>query len=115
MQDNDNDGFGDNFTTQGGPPSEIHAGNDCDDESILVHPQQDEYCNEIDDNCDGSIDDSDAIDQSTWYHDADNDGFGNIANTILNATRQMDLFQILKTVMMRMNLSLLKEQKSVMA
>ena len=59
---------------------------DCNDADALIHPAgtdtdgvefdaASETCNDIDDNCDGDIDE-DAIDETTWYADADLDGYG---------------------------------------
>jgi len=50
---------------------------DCDDDDAAVFPGADERCNEIDDDCDGDIDEDDAIDAPTWYRDGDGDGYGN--------------------------------------
>ena len=47
---------------------------DCDDENADISPDAEEVCNDIDDNCNGLIDDE-ASDAGTWYFDADNDGF----------------------------------------
>jgi len=47
---------------------------DCDDFNDNVFPFADERCNGVDNNCSGSEDD--AEDASTWYPDADRDGFG---------------------------------------
>lgn len=44
-----------------------------------MYTGNDEVCNGIDDNCDGSADGLDAIDPSTWFADSDEDGFGNAA------------------------------------
>jgi len=49
---------------------------DCDDTSSFVRPDHEEWCNGIDDDCDGEIDEDDAINPDTWYVDADGDGFG---------------------------------------
>ena len=49
--------------------------NDCAPDDAAVHPGADEVCNEIDDNCDGVVDD-DAVDRVDGYVDADGDGFG---------------------------------------
>jgi hypothetical protein len=48
---------------------------DCDDTDDTVHPDAQELCNGVDDDCDGDTDE-DAIDASTWYPDHDGDGFG---------------------------------------
>ena len=50
-------------------------GGDCDDEDRRVSPAQIERCNDIDDNCDGEVD-NDARDATIWYVDLDDDGFG---------------------------------------
>jgi MYXO-CTERM domain-containing protein len=47
---------------------------ECDDASGAVNPDADEVCNDVDDDCDGTID-VDAVDAGTWYLDADADGY----------------------------------------
>jgi hypothetical protein len=54
---------------------------DCDDGDAAVKPDADELCNGVDDDCDGSIDEDDAIDASTWYADTDGDGYGDAASS----------------------------------
>jgi len=49
---------------------------DCDDDDPDIHPDADEYCDGIDNNCDDDIDEDDAVDAETWYWDADHDGWG---------------------------------------
>ena len=49
---------------------------DCDDTDATVSPNAAEICDGIDNNCDSSIDGSDAINQTTWYYDSDPDGHG---------------------------------------
>ncbi len=52
---------------------------DCDDTTATTYPGADEYCNSVDDDCDSTIDEADAIDASTWYDDSDQDGYGDPA------------------------------------
>jgi hypothetical protein len=52
---------------------------DCDDGDPDVHPGADEYCNDIDDDCDEQVDEDDAVDAGTWYSDDDFDGYGDPA------------------------------------
>jgi len=59
---------------------------DCDDSDATVHPDAAEVCNGIDDDCDGLTDDADSdVDMSsgtTWYTDADGDGYGTTASGV---------------------------------
>jgi MYXO-CTERM domain-containing protein len=52
---------------------------DCDDNNAAVKPGGAEVCDEIDNDCDGIVDNDDALGAATWYSDADNDGFGDPA------------------------------------
>jgi hypothetical protein len=77
--DSDGDGYGDPAMVEAAcsaPGGHVADGTDCDDASSDVHPGADERCNGADDDCDGTIDEDDAIDASTWYADADGDGYG---------------------------------------
>lgn len=59
--------------------------NDCDDTSAFVSPGADEYCDAIDNNCDGFVDETPAADASTWYTDQDGDGYGDPAASTVQA------------------------------
>lgn len=73
--DADGDGFG---TLNGSvlaceaSPGYVANADDCDDAEASVHPGATEICNFIDDNCDKVADDV----ETTWFTDADGDGFG---------------------------------------
>ncbi|MEN9333821.1 MAG: hypothetical protein RLY35_1001, partial [Bacteroidota bacterium] len=72
--DNDADGFG-----AGSPVACGLADNsDCDDNNATVNTAMTEVCNQLDDNCDGQIDEGV---QNTYYADNDGDGFGDLNNT----------------------------------
>jgi len=74
--DRDADGFGDDEAVRRVctlPSDGVEVGGDCDDLDPRVNPDADEICNEIDDNCDGAIDEGV---QLTFYQDADDDGHG---------------------------------------
>lgn len=49
---------------------------DCNDADATVNPEAIERCNGKDDDCDGVIDEDDAIDALEWYPDVDDDGWG---------------------------------------
>ena len=63
------------------PSGFVADDSDCMDSSASIYPGAAEYCNGSDDDCDGAIDEYDAVDSSTWYADADGDGFGDAATT----------------------------------
>jgi hypothetical protein len=78
--DSDGDGFGDSLAVVlacDQPAGTSVNDLDCDDSSFAIFPGASEYCDGIDNNCDGVIDDLSAIDAGTWNRDADGDGFGN--------------------------------------
>jgi len=54
---------------------------DCDDSDAAVNPDAVEACNSVDDDCDGTVDEDDAVDAATWYADADSDGYGDAGST----------------------------------
>ncbi len=60
---------------------------DCNDADAAIHPEADEICDLADNDCDGSVDEADAVDASTWYADADGDDYGDAATTRTACTR----------------------------
>ena len=86
--DDDNDGYGDpsgTLTACDLPAGYVTDNGDCDDTAAAVNPAATEVCNDIDDDCDGAIDDADpSLDSTTgsaWYSDGDSDGYGATATT----------------------------------
>ncbi len=76
LLDRDGDGF---KAVEGGCSDCI----DCDDTDPRVHPDADEVCDGIDNNCSGDVDVF-AIDaSSTMYQDRDGDGFGDGTHPVL--------------------------------
>uniref|UniRef100_UPI0024BAA2E7 putative metal-binding motif-containing protein n=1 Tax=Mycolicibacterium poriferae TaxID=39694 RepID=UPI0024BAA2E7 len=41
-----------------------------------IYPGADEYCDDVDSDCDGETRDDHALDATAWYPDVDGDGFG---------------------------------------
>jgi len=52
------------------------VGGDCNDGSLLISPIAVEFCNGTDDDCDGSIDEEDAVGCLDHFVDGDEDGWG---------------------------------------
>ncbi|GMV42292.1 MAG: hypothetical protein AMXMBFR64_40080 [Myxococcales bacterium] len=79
-QDKDDDGFGSatNPLCLCGPKSPHTATKpgDCDDVDSKINPLANEQCNGVDDDCDGQIDEADALGCTNRYFDGDADGFG---------------------------------------
>ena len=87
--DTDNDSFGDPNAIQAAcsqPPGYLSDNTDCDDTLNTVFPMADEYCNGIDDDCNGQIDDDTAVDSVQWYLDSDGDGFGDALQSVISCT-----------------------------
>lgn len=77
--DADGDGYGDPALPdyQCSPTAGwVEDATDCDDARAASHPYADELCNTVDDDCDGAIDEADAVDAPTAYTDTDGDGYG---------------------------------------
>jgi hypothetical protein len=79
MKDDDDDNYGDES-----PPGGVTAGTDCDDAFAFVKPSGTEVCDAgdvHDEDCDGSTNDLDAVDATTFYADRDGDGFGDASDS----------------------------------
>ncbi len=77
-RDGDEDGWGDEagqvLASCAPIDGLVDTRGDCDDEDPEVHPGATETCNDVDDDCNGGIDDG--LPFETWYPDVDGDGFG---------------------------------------
>lgn len=86
--DVDQDGFGDDSGATeacAAPDNYVSVGGDCNDDSAESYPGAEEVCDGLDNDCDGLVDsadpDVDVTAERDYYRDADDDGFGNIADT----------------------------------
>lgn len=79
-RDEDGDGYGVSTATQqsctAAPEGFAVLDGDCNDQDPAVNPGAEEWCNGLDDDCDGSADEDDSIDAGQWYLDEDGDGSG---------------------------------------
>jgi hypothetical protein len=87
--DSDADGYGDSSASTLAclqPSGYVADATDCDDAAVAVNPAASEVCNSIDDDCDTLVDAADSsVDVSTgstWYTDADGDGYGDPASPV---------------------------------
>jgi hypothetical protein len=79
FRDSDGDGYGVEDDTLAGcalPEGYALVAGDCDDFDSAILPGADEWCNDTDDDCDGVVDEGEAMDALVWFEDADGDGYG---------------------------------------
>ncbi len=82
--DGDGDGVGNSGEALAAcvqPEGFVAEDGDCNDADADIHPGRAEACNDIDDDCDGTVDE-DAPATRSWYPDADGDGYGNPATPL---------------------------------
>ena len=80
--DRDADGYGDPATGKASceqPSGTVTNDGDCNDKEELAWDGATEVCDEVDNNCDGAIDEGLT---STYYLDSDEDGYGNAKRSV---------------------------------
>ena len=79
------DGDGDGFGAGSAAACGVTVAGDCDDADASASPSGIELCSNlaIDNDCNGSVLESEATDRLTFYADTDNDGAGDAASTTL--------------------------------
>src|SRR5690606_24332964 len=84
--DIDQDGFGDPMSPKQacapGPRGYVQNNTDCDDGNTAINPDATEVCDMADNDCDTFVDEGDAA-PVTWYADTDDDGYGDLVNTLV--------------------------------
>ena len=89
-RDSDGDNYGESTLTTLSctqPFGYVADATDCDDGDAAQYPGADEYCNTEDDDCDGTIDEDDALDVLTWYADSDSDTYGDLSSTDIDCSQ----------------------------
>ena len=91
FEDEDGDGYGNadaSISACEAPDGYVSAewATDCDDDEALSYPGNTEVCDEVDNNCDGAVDEGLG---STWYLDQDADQWGDPATTIEACTQPL--------------------------
>ncbi|MEC7985385.1 MAG: MopE-related protein [Myxococcota bacterium] len=89
-EDDDNDGYGNvsqAMVACDAPNGYVSDNSDCDDSEVTTYPGAPEQCDEIDNNCDGSVDEASALAVFTWYDDGDNDGYGDPNDSVENCAQ----------------------------
>ena len=82
--DGDSDGFGNpnvSLRQCSQPGGYVSNDNDCNDSTSAAQPGATETCDGIDNDCDNSIDETNASGCTTYYYDGDGDGYGNGSNS----------------------------------
>ena len=88
-QDADGDGYGDPESPLAAcrdPEGYVANAADCDDGQVLAWSDGVEYCDGVDNDCDGTTD-NEARDSEEWYADVDGDGYGDPDRTRLSCTQ----------------------------
>ena len=86
-RDADGDGWGTDETQQtcSAPNGWVEQTGDCDDSVRTTHPEAPELCNEIDDDCDGDVDED--VQYVLWYRDTDEDTWGQDADPLTDCNQ----------------------------
>ena len=90
-EDADRDGYGDPEQALEGCAEGVgfaEGAGDCDDGDGNIHPDAEELCDGVDNDCDGDI--ADGTDGETFYEDGDGDGYGDPASAFTSCTTPTD-------------------------
>ena len=81
--DGDGDGYGGGTAVAAcdAPAGHVADHSDCDDGDLSAYPGNSEICDGADNDCDGDVDEGTSA--SSWYRDADGDGYGDPASAIV--------------------------------
>jgi hypothetical protein len=82
--DLDNDSFGDKLNSKclcaPSAPYKAAIGTDCNDNNQQMYPSALEICDNIDNNCNSTIDEENASGCNVYFFDSDGDGYGLVSN-----------------------------------
>ncbi len=87
--DQDGDGYGEDlegtWSCEAPEKSTLVAG-DCDDTDSAIRPGAAEWCDSVDNDCDGLVDETGAVGSTPWFPDTDMDGYGDPAGEVYSCT-----------------------------
>ena len=92
FKDSDGDGHGVGTDTRQAciqPATYSSLDDDCDDSDATISPSATEWCDAVDNDCDGETDEDGAADASTYYADSDEDGYGDPDNSLASCTPRL--------------------------
>lgn len=94
--DTDGDGYGNEGSAASSceiPDGYAAEGGDCDDTDALIYPGAEEFCNGLDEDCDGTTDNN-ATDARSYYVDGDGDGVGDTSTEVVSCVRPTDYVEL---------------------
>ncbi|MCO4744351.1 MAG: putative metal-binding motif-containing protein [Proteobacteria bacterium] len=86
--DTDNDTYGDANATREActqPNRYVTDNSDCNDNNNSIYPNQADDCNDVDNDCDGSVDEDEP--PTLWYRDSDIDTYGDRDDSVSACTQ----------------------------
>jgi hypothetical protein len=87
--DEDGDGFGVTEMSVVGctaPEGYVALDNDCNDDDDTINPDAAEICDDVDNDCNGTVDDGSGPEAGLWYLDFDGDTYGDGTDVVYDCT-----------------------------
>lgn len=72
------------------PKGDVLDDTDCNDNVAGTYPGAEEHCDNVDNDCNGTLDDDTAADAPRWFADSDSDGYGDVTITKRQCSQPAD-------------------------